>query len=403
MKILQLSKKFPYPLKDGESIAIQNLSKSLYESGAEVSLLAMNTSRHFYPYSKMPGALNHYSLVKTVKVDNRLHWWQALKHLLTDESYHIGRFISSDYSNTLKELLQKHSFDIVQLETLYLAPYIPIIRKYSKALVCMRAHNVEYEIWERVATNTPLYPKRWYLQLLAEQLKRFETNQLKDYDLLAAITQRDLEHFRTLGFMGSEVVIPIGLDPGEYSAESWDSLPSKQLSFIGSLDWAPNLEGLNWFLKEVWPLLRSHFPDMELHIAGRNPPPRLSRLVMPGVQVHGEVPCAKTFLKKYPVMVAPLLSGSGMRAKILEGMALGRVVLTTSLGAEGIEARDGEHFFLTDTPDAYLQVLKNGFEQPDQWRQIAKRAQVLVHQHYDRRKAAQQLLKLYEHTSISIA
>ena len=231
MKILQVCKKFPFPIRDGESIAITNLAKSLKVQGSEVHLLAMNTSRHFYQIKedKLPAELDFYNSVKTVFVDNRIKIFGALRNLFSEESYHIERFISLDFSQELTTILSQDDFDVVQLETPYLAPYLSVIRKNSNALVVMRSHNVEYEIWERISKNTLPGPKRWYLKLLTKKLKRFEIKQLSQYDILAAITRRDLDKYRALGFSGEGTVIPVGFDPQDYYPNP-DSFQGKQYS-----------------------------------------------------------------------------------------------------------------------------------------------------------------------------
>ncbi|MCK6694298.1 MAG: glycosyltransferase, partial [Thermoanaerobaculia bacterium] len=139
MKILQLSKKFPFPLKDGESIAITNLARAFDELGNEVTLLAMNTSKHWFDPAQLPDTFNHYRAIHTVDIDNRLKPGAALRNLFSDRSYHIERFDNQLFEQKLIELLRQEHFDVIQLETLYLAPYLRIIRKYSEALVALRA------------------------------------------------------------------------------------------------------------------------------------------------------------------------------------------------------------------------------------------------------------------------
>ena len=153
MKILQLCKKFPFPLKDGESIAVNSLSKALHDEGCELTLLAMNTAKHYFRGKDMPEALSHYRGVFSVDVDNRIKLKDAFLNLFSRESYHISRFISREYGQKLGQLLRRQDFDIIQLETMYLAPYIPVIRRYTAAPIAMRAHNIEHEIWERISQH----------------------------------------------------------------------------------------------------------------------------------------------------------------------------------------------------------------------------------------------------------
>lgn len=396
MKILLLCKKFPYPLKDGESIAIHNLSQALTAQGCQVSILAMNTKKHFFKGDQIPEAMSHYHQVDTVEIDNRIKATAAFKNLFSSESYHISRFVSADFTNKLEKILQQNSFDVVQLETLYLAPYIPSIRKYSDAIVSMRAHNVEHEIWERISSHTTNIMKRWYLRHLTEKLKRFEVTSLNLYDLIIPITQRDLNRFQKMGCKTKAIVTPIGVSPKIHSPQKGpQSYSKKSISFIGSLDWMPNIEGLDWFIKKVWPGIQNAYPDIELHIAGRNTPQHLIDLNLPNVFVHGEVPESAPFIDAHPMMVVPLLSGSGMRAKILEGMALGKIVLTTTIGLEGISATNKKEVIVANTPDQFVDSLKYIFKSQQRQEQIAEQAKAFVFTKYDNIEVGKLLYEAY--------
>lgn len=395
MKILQLCKKFPFPLKDGESIAITNLARALDELGNEVTLLAMNTTKHWTDPALLPDTFDHYRAIHTVDIDNRLKPGAALRNLFSDRSYHIERFDNQKFEQKLIELLRQESFDLIQLETLYLAPYLSVIRKYSTAMVALRAHNVEHEIWERIAANShPL--KRWYLNAITPRLKKYETERLNQYDLLIGITERDVQYFRRLGLVKPAMVTPIGIDSRDYMPDYSCYQKPLSLAFIGSLDWMPNVEGLKWFLDQVWtPLLATAFPQLRFHIAGRNTPAWLHRLRLPGVTVHGEVPDAAAFINQHPVMVAPLLSGGGMRAKILEGMALGRVVLSTPLGLEGIHARHLQEALIAETPQDFLNAVKWCIAEGPALQRLGEQAQNFCFGHFDNLEVARQLMGAY--------
>jgi glycosyltransferase involved in cell wall biosynthesis len=397
MRILQLTKKFPHPVADGECLAINHLARAFHELGHEVTLLAMNTARHPGDIAASAPALGHYHQVHSAPVDNRIKPLNALINLLfSRDSYHIERFVGRGYADTLAGILQKNTYDVVQLETLYLAPYIPVIRRYSEALVVMRAHNVEHEIWERIALGSSA-PKRWYLQELTARLQRYETETVNATDLMVAISERDLGRFRSMGMHIPGVVTPIGIDSRRYTPDD-DSFRRRplSLSFIGSLDWLPNQEGLRWFLHEVWiPEIRPRFPEMTFHIAGRNAPDWLRRLEAPGVVVHGEVHSAADFIRAHSVMVVPLLSGGGMRAKALEGMALGKVVLSTPIGMEGIDAVHGDNCLLADTPQAMVEAIAWGLAHPDDLLRIGNQARQTCLQRYDSLQTARALLEVY--------
>jgi polysaccharide biosynthesis protein PslH len=396
LKILQLTKKFPYPIKDGEAIAIHHLASSYKALGAKVTLLCMNTPKHYFDESQLPADFQTYQSIHSVAVDSAVKAIPAFLNLFTSKSYHISRFDSEAYHQKLSKLLQQEQFDIIQLETVFLAPYIATIRQFSKAKIVMRAHNVEHEIWERITSNTKFLPKRWYLQLLTRRLANYEKKQLNKYDILLPITQRDLDHFVALGFHQKSMVVPIGLDAADYTPDPTSFQKPLSLSFIGSLDWMPNVEGLNWFLSKVWPFAKAKFPTIQLHIAGRNTPESLYRLQDEQLVIHGEIPDAKVFINSHSIMLVPLLSGSGMRVKILEGMALGKVVLTTSVGLEGITATHQKEVLIANTPDDFLEALDYCYKNEKQLPRIGEAARQLLLRDYDNMTIARQVMRFLQ-------
>ncbi len=395
MRILQLCKKFPFPLKDGESIAVTYLSNALHEQGCEITLLSMNTTKHYTDVSQLPAEFNHYKEIHVTALDNSLSVIDAFKNLFSKESYHVSRFVSEEFAEKLVQLLQSNTYDIVQLETLYLAPYIETIKKHSTALVTMRAHNVEYEIWERITANTRFLPKKWYLKYLTSKLKRFELTRLNDYDYLIAVSERDLKKFKNLGYKNGAIASPIGLNLNAYY-QAKRPLKTEDLCFIGALDWMPNMEGLMWFIDKVWPLIHERYPQMKFHVAGRNTPDFLKSYEKDNIVIHGEVDQAISFINTHAAMVVPLFSGSGMRVKILEGMALGKPVITTTLGKEGIEASHEKHLLIADTPEEFLIAVQRVFEDASFKVNLGEEAKKFVEDYYDHNHNAEKLIAKYK-------
>ncbi len=396
MKVLFLCKKFPYPLKDGESIAVSNLCKELKALGCDLSLLSMNTSKHYSDPSALPAEYNYFTSIYTVDLDNSIKPWKALASLVSGESYHIRRFKSSQFKAKLIEVLKQETFDIIQLETLYLAPYVETIREYSDARIVMRAHNVEHEIWERITQNTGSNLRKLYLAYLTRKLKEYEIGQFPIYDYLVTLTERDLQQFLAKGYTNGASAAPIGFDSGAYPDTPPEIGTSMSLCFIGSLDWLPNLEGLEWFLAYCWPKINQRWPEMTLHIAGRNTPMRLLDLKMPNVFVHGEVSDATQFIAQHSVMIVPLFSGSGMRVKIVEGMMMGKVVITTSVGKEGIVGTHKKDFLVADSEEAFIQAIQYCVDKPQQALAISKHAQENAEQQFDGADAAQKIFAIYQ-------
>ena len=396
MKILQVCKKFPYPLKDGESIANTYISRALHQKGCSITLLAMNTSKHYLDLQQLPEDFDHYTQIETVYIDNNISYIEAFKHLILNKSYNVERFISKAFRDKLVQLLEQQQYDVIQLETAYLCPYIPTIRANSNALIVMRAHNVEYEIWERMSDNYSFGFKKWYFGHISRQLKQFEKAYLEDYDLLVTFTERDLQQYRKMGYHNGVHLSPIGLNLEHYSGNriSIDA-KKKQIGFIGALDWMPNQEGLFWFMQGIWPKLQDRVPEIELHIAGRNTPDDVKALGNDRVIVHGEVADALEYMRQFAVLIVPLCSGGGMRVKILEGMALGKLVITTSLGAEGIQATNGEEIVIADDPEDFANAIKYYLDHPSELNKIGEAARQFVEAHFNNEQIALDLLEIY--------
>lgn len=399
MKILQLSKKFPYPLKDGEAIAIVQMSKALHDNGCQVDLLAMNTSRHkFHVTAPMPIELNHYAKIRTVEVNNDIRPVAAFMNLFSSDSYHISRYLSTEFEAELIHLLKEQHYDVIQLETLYLAPYLDIIKKYSEALIVMRAHNIEHEIWERIAHQIQFIPKKWYLSYLSKKLRRFEIGKLNEYDFLVAITDRDLDKFKELGYKNGCLSSPVGFDFSDYHPDYKSFSKPLSLCFIGSLDWMPNQEGILWFLQEVWPKVHNAFPQLEFHFAGRKPPKTISSIQLPNVFFHGDIADAKQFINQHSLMLVPLFAGSGIRVKILEAMALGKVVIATPIGMEGIEAKDRQEILIARDELGIIKAIEFCYEHASELEQIGKNACHFVQTKFNSRQLSGKLLSAYKET-----
>lgn len=399
MKILQICKKFPYPLKDGESVAVTSLSKALFQLGCEVTLLTLNTTKHYLDVATLPTDFNHYKAIHTIDIDNRVKPLGALKALLQNKNYFLTRFESTAFKEKLDDLL-KEQFDVIHFETLQTCIYLSEdLKKYNTPLISLRSHNIEHEIWERILQNTSNPLKKVYLTHLTKGLKTFELQKIQEIDTLVAITHRDLAQFETLGFRGNGQVTPIGLDAKRYQSDLTvyqEHDKPLSISFIGSLDWMPNLEGIEWFLEKVMPTLTERFPALTLHIAGRNTPNSFIQKNYKNVIIHGEVENAHDFINTHHIMIVPLFSGSGMRVKILEGMALSRVILTTTIGVEGIEAKHNEHLYIVNTVEEFLQQIEHCIVNQKKLIEIGKKARQFIEEKYDNLTIAKRLKIHYE-------
>jgi glycosyltransferase involved in cell wall biosynthesis len=391
LKILQLCPRIPFPPHDGGAIAMYDVLSNLAAEGHEVTLLAINTPKHFQD----PNTVADKARVIAIPVNTDLSKRKAFLNLFSSVPYNIERFISSEVEKQLTELLQKETFDIIQIEGLFMAYYVDVIRRVTKTPVVMRSHNVEYLIWERLAANEKNPLKKAYLTYLANGIKNFEKSYLNKFDAIAAITEQDKTRMQEMGCIVPIEFIPGGVELSRFKPNLEIQTKPNSLFIISSLNWLPNLEGIDWFLENVWKTVSKTLPNLELHIAGKSPPEHLLKLNLPNVFVHGFVADASEFMQQYDLMLVPLLSGGGMRIKIIEGMALGKCILTTPVGAEGISVNPNEEIFISDEPETWINWLGQYALGKLKTAEIGVNAAKKAKETYDNRIIIQQFIELY--------
>lgn len=401
MKILQVCKKFPYPAKDGETIAIFNCTKSFVQLGHEVTVLGMSTPKHPIRKNEIPEWFSKMVEFDIVNVDTSLRIVNAIKNLFEKTSYNIDRFYCKAFEDKLAEILSSKTFDIIQLEGLYLTPYLKVIRKHSKAPVAMRSHNVEFEIWERIGENLKSGAKKIYVKFLADRMKKYETNHVNHYDFLIPITHRDGEKFKDLGCEIPVYPLPAGVDFEELNghAKQFHSAVQNNLPkifFLGAMDWIPNQHGVNWFLDNVWNDILKEQPNAEIFIAGRNFPEKLFEKNTSNVHILGEVENAIEFMNDKSVMIVPLFSGSGMRIKIIEAMAIGKTVISTSIGAEGIDYENKKNIIIADDKKSFIEAILKCLNEINYAENIGKNGMLLIKDKYNNEILTKGLLDLYK-------
>jgi glycosyltransferase involved in cell wall biosynthesis len=383
MKILQLCKKFPIPPKDGEAVAVLSLAKGYAKEQCDVSLLSMNTNKH-YTNPKEISTENHaYKTIETVFLDISVKFSDAFFNLFTKKSYNIQRFVSKQYSKALIDMLISEDYDVVQFESLYLAPYIDLVKKHSKALIVMRSHNLEHEIWHNMADINKNIFLSWYYQLCSNRLKEYELSQMNAYDCIIAISDRDASMYKAMGYKKQLITIPVGIDSDNYHVSNKLPNPHLKLGYLGSLDWKPNIEGLNWFFKNAWPDIHAKYSDLEFHLAGRNPSDEIALVDYPQLIYHGEVESATAFISTLDIVIVPLLSGSGIRVKIIESMAMGKLVISTSKGFEGINITNGVNAEIIENKEDLMHVFEKYMNNPELIQKAGNMARTFVHENFD--------------------
>lgn len=395
MRILQICFRMPFPLKDGGAIAMFNMTKGFLEAGHEVTLLVPLTSKHEVDLSRLPSVFLGLKAMHTVKINSEVTISGALKNFFTSEPYYISRYEDRKMEQKLAEILENNEFDLIQTESLKMSHYIHTSRKFSPAKMILRSHNVEYLIWERVADSLSAGPKKWYLKNMVSRLKKYEKAYLDHFDAIVPITDHDADHYRSMGCTKPMITAPCGVDLNKLVKDDSQVEPGS-VFHLAAMDWIPNQDAAGWLLDEIWPRVTEKFPGLKLYLAGRNMPESYFKRNIKNGQVVGEVEDAVGFMNSKQVMLVPLRSGSGMRIKIPEGMALGKVIISTSIGAEGIDYRNGENILIADSPAEFLEAFDKIQKNRNFAKQISSNAYNLAVSKYDNRAVMANLLAEYE-------
>ncbi len=364
----------PFPPTDGGTIATMNMIMGLAAAGNNVEVLAMQTPKHNFSADKIEQTHRQNIKWHTIWVDTSIRMTAMLRNLLLSGlPYNAERFISHDFNNKLIEILGDKHFDVVQLEGLYLTSYIPTIRKNSDAAISLRAHNVEWIIWDRLAQTERNPLLRFYKRQLSNRIKKLEAETFKNIDILVPISRNDALQL-PFSKPDSTFVSPTGIETDRFLAEN-KAKDQKTFFYIGALDWEPNQEALLWFINNVWIDIHRATPDWTFHIAGRNAPRKFAdKIRQCPVVFDGQVPSAQQYINSHNIMIVPLLSGSGMRIKIIEAMAQSHCVITTPTGAEGIDAENGRHLLIGATANELKNLITSIINNPQKADKIAAEA-----------------------------
>ena len=400
MKILFLCNKSPYPAREGGPIAMDMMIEGLIQAGHKVKVLAINSEKYNIDPEQIPSTYKEKTGIELVEIDLRIKVPDALLNLFSTKSYHVQRFISQAFRNKLLEILTNEKFDVVQFEMLYMSPYLEDVKRNSDAITILRAHNIEHLIWERMARNEPNPFKKWYVGHLAKTLKNYELSVIHGFDGIAAITQKDADFFHDQIRNGNGkkpfiISIPFGLDPGQYPCTP-ETVEFPSLFSLGSMDWIPNNEGISWFLEKVWPDLNRNFPELRFYIAGRHMPEWLQNSNYDHVEVIGEVEDAGEFMNSKAIMIVPLFSGSGIRIKIIEGMAAGKTIVSSTIGAEGIGYTDNKNILIADDPESFIRQITLCLQDKEKFHSLGKEARSLIETSYNRDLLIRKLIGFYQ-------
>jgi len=357
--------------------------------------VSLNARKHHHEEEE-PDELLSRIKYRSYDIDTSMSLFEGFMTTFNRNVYNIDRYYDAEFEKLLVREVRNNEYDIIQFEGLFVAPYIDSVRKNSKAKLVYRAHNIEHQIWERLAQqkNDPL--KKFYLKLMSRRIKKYEIQQISKFDAIAVFTAQDKSTMLQYGTKIPVEVVPVGVDLAHYKPDfSKTEFPS--LFFLGSLDWTPNREGIVWFLENFHNDIVNEDLKVKFYVAGNDIPEEFDDYEVLGkIFIPGEVDDALEFLNSKAIMIVPLLSGGGMRVKIVEGMAMQKCIISTTLGADGINYKNGVNILIANTRDEFYRAIHRCVADEDYCKAIGINARKLVEDQHDVNKVTNNLVSLYE-------
>jgi sugar transferase (PEP-CTERM/EpsH1 system associated) len=393
MRLLWLKSDLLLPLDKGGKLRTWNLMRDLAQRH-EITYLAF--AEPHQSQADIDGMRRVAAYVETVpRIDPPKGSWRFYKdaalHLADPLPYAVGKYRSRAYRRRVNDLLARESFDLVVCD--FLVPAVNLPPRLPCPAVLF-THNVESEIWRRHAETATSAIARSLYRTQHRRMLRFEARTLARFDGVLVVSDADRETFDRIypGAVREPAhVVPTGVDTEFFTPRS-SPAASRRIVFSGSMDWLPNEDAMIFFVRDVLSLIRAEEPGVTLSIVGRAPTPNVQKLAKEhGIQVTGRVDDVRPYVGDAAVYVVPLRIGGGTRLKIFEAMAMGKAVVSTTVGAEGLPVVDGMHVMLADDPPSFARAVVDLIRDVDRRRRLERAARALVVERYDWSAVAGQL------------
>lgn len=392
MRCLVLSPYVPFPPHSGSLLRTYHLLEGLSRRH-DVELVAFDDAD-----SPRAGELRERGF-KVESVEGPPGLRGALpRALLTHRSVQRTRFLSAAFAATMHRRLRAERWDVVQCEFFYMGQYRPRGDSAGPVWV-VNEHNVEFRLvgrFEDTRGGVRAIPFRAYVRRERRLRRHDELAICARMDRVLAVSEADREVLLSEAPDLSVDVVPNGVDLAHFTpARAGDEPPGGV--FVGTMEFRPNVDAVLWFCAEILPAVQRELPDFEFTIVGPEPPPAVRKLAdRPGVRVTGRVPDTRPYLRAAAVVTVPLRAGSGTRLKILEALAMGRAVVTTTLGAEGLQVQDGIHLAVVDTPEQFAAATIALARDTEARKALAVRGRRLVEELYGWPAAVEHMEHIYE-------
>ncbi|HCC57316.1 MAG TPA: hypothetical protein DEQ47_08625 [Solibacterales bacterium] len=397
MKILWVKTDFLHPTNRGGQIRTLEMLRRLHARN-EVHYVAYHDPADSEGLARASEyATRVVPVTRPIPARGTLKFWKQLTvNAVSRLPLAVGRYESDAMKQTVAALAKAENYDAVVCDFLSSAPNMPDL---SKTVIFQ--HNVESVIWQRHAEHAADPLRRAYFRNQAARMLRCEREYCRAAAGVIAVSEQDAEVFRKLFGIEHVTAVPTGVDT-EYFERPGASSAMGDIVFCGAMDWLPNVDGIGWFAAHVLPRIRQRRPACQVTLAGRSPAPEVRALARdPLIQVTGTVPDIRPFLWGSQIAIVPLRIGGGTRLKIYEAMAAGVPVVSTSVGAEGLDVTHGVNILLADTAEAFAVACLLLLEQPDVHQRIAVAARELVTSRFSWEKVTQCFEHILQSTCVA--
>jgi glycosyltransferase involved in cell wall biosynthesis len=283
------------------------------------------------------------------------------RRLLSPAPYAVSKHTAAPVRHAIAEWDASNRFDLLLCD--FLAPSLNFPRRCHTPTVLFQ-HNVESILWRRQADTERRLPQRAIFQLEAWKMDRYERATVGRFDHVIAVSEADRAAMAGMIPATRITVVPTGVDTKAFRPAVRNHAPDPVVMFLGSMDWEPNIDGVQYFVDSMWPAIRAAVPGARFQVVGRSPVASIRRLASEDVEIVGTVPSVVEYLHRAAAVVVPLRVGGGTRLKIYEAMGAGKAVISTTIGAEGLDYHDGRDILIADTPDTFagkvIEVLRGG-------------------------------------------
>ena len=277
-----------------------------------------------------------------------------LRRVFQETPFAVRKFTHPEVNWAIREWLKERSFDVAICD--FLAPSLNFSEVFETPIILFQ-HNVETILWQRLASTESNPLKRIVYKIESAKMRRYESATLHRFDHIIAVSEIDRRQMLEMAPDCEISVVSTGADARNLKVQPAVECDNPKIAFIGSMDWEPNIDGVGYFCRKILPLIKSEFPTVVFQIVGRNPTSEVRRLASASVQVTGTVTSVDDYLCQATIVVVPLRIGGGTRLKIFEAMAKGKAVISTSIGAEGLEVENGRDLLLADDPVEFSRIV----------------------------------------------